>query len=440
MQVSVETVSALERRLRVEIPEEQIAGEVENRLKSLSKNTRIDGFRPGKVPLKLVKQRYGDRVRAEVIGEKVRSSFFEAVSQEQLQPAGTPRIEPEQTDAGQGLSYTATFEIYPEVKPAPVEQLAVERPVCEVGEVDVERMIETLRKQQRQLEPVERPADEGDAVTVDFTGRVDGEVFEGGEAQDFQVEIGTKRLLPGFEEGLVGATAGETRTLELTFPEDYPKQELAGKPVEFEVIVKQVLESRLPELNDEFFQGFGVSEGGLDTFKAEVRRNMEREAEQAVRNRFKQAVMGALYDANTVEVPASLQEAEQERLLEQARNNLRQYGIQEDQLEGMGMTKDAYREQAHKRVALQLLVGELVKQSKLEAGPNEVRALVEKSAAGYEDPQSVINWYYSDRSRLSEVEALVLEDKLVDWISGQATITDKPYTFDALMNKGQTEH
>lgn len=437
MQVSVEELGSLERRVRVEIPEERIAGEVENRLKDLSRTTRIDGFRPGKVPLKVVQQRYGNQVRAEVIGETVRSSLYEALTEKQLNPAGQPRIEPEQTAAGQGLTYIATFEVFPEVKPGPVSELVVERPVCEVNDADVEQMIETLRGQQKQWEPVERAATEGDSVVVDFTGRVDGEVFEGGEAQDFQVEIGAGRLIPGFEEGLVGAGAGDTRTLKLSFPDDYGKEELAGKPVEFEVSVKQVQAAKLPELDDEFFRGFGVTEGGLDAFKAEVKRNMEREAGQAVRSRTKEAVMDALYQANSVELPAALVEAEQDRLLEQAKNNLRQYGIGEEHLQGMD--RESYAEQARKRVALQLLVRELISANDFKVETSEVRELIEKNASGYEHPEEVVNWYFADKSRLAEVEALVMEDKLVDWILQQAKVTEKPYTFDALMNKGQTE-
>ncbi|MDZ7737268.1 MAG: trigger factor [Gammaproteobacteria bacterium] len=437
MQVSVEELGSLERRVRVEIPEERIAGEVENRLKDLSRTTRIDGFRPGKVPLKVVQQRYGNQVRAEVIGETVRSSLYEALTEKQLNPAGQPRIEPEQTAAGQGLTYTATFEVFPQVKPGPVSELVVERPVCEVNDADVEQMIETLRGQHKQWEPVERAAAEGDTVVVGFTGRVDGEVFEGGEAQDFQVEIGAGRLIPGFEEGLVGAGTGDTRTLKLSFPEDYGKDELAGKPVEFEVSVKQVQAAKLPELNDEFIRGFGVTEGGLDAFKAEVKRNMEREAAQAVRSRTKEAVMDALYRANSVELPAALVEAEQDRLLEQAKNNLRQYGIGEEHLQGMD--RESYAEQARKRAALQLLVRELISANDFKVETSEVRELIEKNAAGYEQPEEVVNWYFADKSRLAEVEALVMEDKLVDWILQQATVTEKPYTFDALMNKGQTD-
>ncbi len=437
MQVSVEELGTLERRVRVEIPEDRIASQVEDRLKNLSRTTKMDGFRPGKVPLKVVQKRYGDQVRAEVVGETLRSSFYEALTEKQLNPAGQPKIEPEQTDAGQGLTYTATFEVYPEVKPAPVDQLTIERPVCEVNETDVEQMIETLRKQQQELEPVERAATDGDTLQVDFVGRVDGEIFEGGEGQDMQVEIGAGRLIPDFEEGLKGARPGETRTLDITFPEDYGKAELAGKPATFEVTVKQVQEPRLPALDDEFFQKFGVTEGGIDAFKAEVKRNMQREAEQALRSRTKQAVMDALYAANTVEVPAAMVEAEQERLLEQAKNNLRQYGIGEEQLQGMD--KESYADEARKRAALQLLVRELVQANDFKAETSEVRALIERNAAGYENPEEIINWYFADKSRLSEVEALVMEDKLIDWILDQATVTEQPYTFDALMNKGQTD-
>ncbi|MEX0950678.1 MAG: trigger factor [Gammaproteobacteria bacterium] len=436
MQVSVEKTSSLERKLRVEVPEDKIAGEVENRLKSMSRTTRIDGFRPGKVPLKLVQKRYGERVRAEVVGETVRTTFYEAVNQEKLRPAGMPKIDPLDDSAGNGLSYTATFEVYPEIQVKPVKELKIERPQCDINDADLDQMIEVLRKQQRQPETVERAAADGDIVIVDFVGRIDGDVFEGGEAQDFSIELGSNRLIPGFEEGLVGAAAGETRTLKLAFPDNYGKQELAGKAVEFEVTVKTVQEQKLPELNAEFFAAFGVQDGDESAFREEVRKNMGREAEQTLRSRLKENVLDAIYAANSVELPGALVEAEQQNLLEQAKQNLRQYGATDEQLDGLDASP--YLEQAQKRVALQLLVGELIKENDLKAEPNEVRALLEKSAASYEDPQAVINWYYSDKTRLREVEALALEDKLIDWILGQARVTDKPYTFDALMNKGQT--
>jgi trigger factor len=437
MQVSVEHLGPLQRRLRVEVPEEQIASEVQNRLKSLSRTTRIDGFRPGKVPYKLLQQRFGSRVRAEVIGETVQHSFYEAVTQEQLRPAGTPQIEPLQTEAGAGLTYTATFEVYPEVKLAAIEQLEIERPVCEIGEADIDRMIEVLRKQQRQLEPVDRPVAAADVAVVDFTGRIDGEVFEGGQAEDFQVEISARRLIPGFEEGLVGAAPGQTLTLNLAFPDDYQRSDLAGRPVEFEVTVKEVREPKLPALDADFFEAFGAKGGGEEAFRAEVRRNMAREAEQTVRGRLKEAVMDALHKAHEVALPDALVETEQQRLLEQARAQLQQYGASREQLEGI--RAETYAEQARKRVSLQLIVSELIKVHEVKIEPGEVRSLIEKSAAGYEDPEAVVNWYYSDRSRLAEVEALVMEDKLVDWIVSQAKVTEKPLTFDALMNKGQTE-
>lgn len=437
MQVSVENLGPLQRRLRIEVPEERIASEVQNRLKSLSRTTRIDGFRPGKVPFKLLQQRFGQQVRAEVIGETVQHSFYEAVTQEQLRPAGTPAIEPLETAAGSGLTYTATFEVYPEVELAAVDQLQLERPVCDIGEADIDRMIEVLRKQQRQLQPVERPLAADDMAVVDFTGRVDGEVFEGGKAEDFQVEIGAHRLIPGFEEGLIGAAPGETRTLKLSFPDDYHRADLAGRPVEFEVTIKEVREPKLPELDAAFFESFGVKEGGEEAFRSEVRRNMEREAEQSIRGRLKQVVMDALHKAHEVELPGALVETEQQRLLEQAKAQLQQYGASQSQLEGM--SADTYAEQARKRVSLQLIISELIKAHEIKIEPQEVRALIEKTAAGYEEPEAVVNWYYADRSRLAEAEALVLEDKLVDWIVSQAKVTDKPLTFDALMNKGQTE-
>jgi trigger factor len=437
MQVSVERLGPLERRIRVEIPEDRIASVVAQRLKSLSQSTRLDGFRPGKAPLKLVEQRFGQRVREEVIGETMRTSFYEVVSRENLRPAGAPRIDPVESGQGHGLVYTATFEVYPEIELKPLGDLRIEKPVCEITDEDVDRMLEVLRKQQRRYTPVGRSAHAGDVVVIDFEGSVNGRPFTGGQARDFRAEIGARRLIPGFEEGLVGAVAGTELTLKLQLPEDFQQRDLAGRRAEFRISVKQVEEPVLPELNEEFFASYGVKEGGLDAFRAEVRRNMEREAEQTVRNRLKEAVMEALYAVNPLELPGALVETERQRLLEQLRASMRQLGASHEQLKNAG-NSERLKEQARKRVSLQLLVAEIIRRENLRADPAEVRAAVGKLAASYENPEAVIGWYYADHSRLAEVEALVLEDKLVDWIAGQAQVSARRLSFDALMNKGQT--
>lgn len=439
MQVSVENTGPLERKIRVEVPEEKIASEVHNRLQSLSRTTRIQGFRPGKAPLKVVAKRFGSKVRQEVIGEVVQSSFYEALAKEKLRPASRPAIDPMDDTTGNGIVYTATFEIYPEVELSPVADLEIEKPVCVVADQDIDNMIDVIRKQQRTFKPVNRKSRKGDFLVIDFRGMIDNKTFEGGEGRDFRLELGSRRLIAGFEEGLVGFKTGDEVTLDLTFPEDYHKQDLAGKPVKFTVNVKEVSEAELPELNDELFTRMGVKEGGLDAFKSEVRRNMEREVEQTLLNRTKNTVLDALYAANKIELPNSLITTEAERLQKQFHVQMQMRGIDIDKHRHDESEAESFREQAEKNVALQLMIADIVKAQQIKVEPSRVREIVENMAQSYEDPNAVINWYYSDRNRLMEVEAIALEDEVVKWIQSQAKVTEKQFSFDELMNKGQTE-
>ncbi len=437
MHISVESTGPLERRIRVEVPEEKIASEVENRLRTLSRTTRIHGFRPGKAPLKVVQQHYGSRVRKEVVGEVVQSSFYEALAREKLRPASNPTISPLDTGQGKGVVYTATFEVYPEITLAPLEELEIEKPVCSISEDDVDNMIEVIRKQQRRLKPVDRKAQEGDLLVIDFSGEVEGQPFPGGEGSDFRIELGSKRLLPGFEDGLIGAKPGDDLVLRLKFPEAYYKPELSGKPAEFKVKVKVVNEQVLPELDEELFRSMGVEEGGVEKFRAEVHRNMGREAEQALANRIKSVVLDALYEANRIELPKSLIKNEAARLREQFRMNLQSRGIGTENLAPAG-EGDVFHQQAEKKVTLQLIVADIVKSREMKVDPAKVRRLVEKIAESYEDPNEVVSWYYGDRQRLAEIEAVALEDDVVEWVLSGAKVTEQELTFDALMNKGQT--
>lgn len=437
MQVSVENTGPLERRMRVEVPEEKIANEVENRLQSLSRTTRIQGFRPGKAPFKVVQKRFGTKVRQEVIGEVVQTSFYEALAREKLRPASRPTIDPMDAEQGQGLVYTATFEVYPEVNLAPIEKLKLEKAVCQISDDDIEKMIEVIRKQQCSLQAVKRKAREGDVLIIDFKGSVDGETFAGGEARDFQVELGSKRLIAGFEDGLSGAKAGEELTLNLNFPDEYHKRELAGKPVKFLVAVKAVNEQVLPELDEKLFSSMGVNEGGLDEFKVQVRRNMEREAEMAVANKTRNNILDALYAANKIELPKILINNEAMHLHAQFSASLQMRGINVDNLPVKDTT--AFNEQAEKKVTLQLIIADIVKTNQIKTDPATVRNMIEKIAQSYEDPNEVIKWYNSDQNRLAEVEALALEDEVVKWILSRAKVKEQKLTFDALMNKGQTE-
>ena len=439
MQVSVENTGPLERKVRVEVPEDKIASEVRSRLQSISRTSKIQGFRPGKAPIKVVEKHYGSRVRQEVIGEVVQSTFYEALAQEKLRPASRPTIDPMDAEQGQGLKYTATFEIFPEITLAPIEELKIEKPVCHVSDKDVENMIEVIRKQHKTLQPGERPSRNGDVLVIDFEGSMDGNKFEGGSGTDFRIELGSGRLIAGFEEGLTVKKAGEKTTLELGFPAEYPKEELAGKPVKFDVTVKTVNEPVLPELNDELFASMGVKEGGLEAFKAEIRRNMEREVEQAVLARSKNRVLDALFEANKIDVPKSLIMHEAQQLNKQFHMSLQMRGIDVDHHHDEEAETAAFTSQAEKKVSLQLIITDIVRTQQIKVEPAKVRQLIESVAQGYEDPAEVVKWYYADQNRLSEVEALALEDEVVAWILSKAKVTGKEMPFDDLMNKGQTE-
>ncbi len=436
MQVSVENISGLERKVHVELPEDKISSEVSNRLQNMTKTTKIQGFRPGKVPLKIIQGRYGEQVRKEVVGELVQSSLYEAISQESLNPAGQPRIDELNDEAGKDLAYTAIFEIYPDVSLKPMAEIKLEKPVCDVSEDDVSAMIEMLRQQRRELKPVERAAKKGDIVNINFEGFIDGESFEGGKAENHDLELGSKGFIEGFEDGLVGKSAGEDVSLDLKFPDDYGKEELKGKETEFKVKVNLVNETVLPEINASFMEQFGVKDGKEETFHTEIRRNMEREVELTLRRQLKDTAFEALRQANEVELPKSLVANEQHRVKHELENNLKQQGLDGGAI--ASADDSVFTEQAEKRVSLQLIVGEIIKQNELKADPAKVRKMIEQAAAGYEDPNAVVNWYYSDQKNLAEVEALALEEGVIDWILEHADVSDKACTFDEIMNKGQT--
>jgi len=439
MQVFVETTGSLERKIRVEVPEEKIAAEIQNRLQSISRTSKIHGFRPGKAPFKVVQRHYGSRVRQEVIGAVMQSSFYEALAQEKLRPASRPSIDPLDTEQGKGLVYTATFEIYPEVTLAPIEDLVIEKPVCMITADDVEKMIGVIRKQQRKLQPTDRVAREGDVLEVDFKGQVEGKDFEGGEAQGFKIELGSKLFIAGFEEGLSGAKAGEKRALKLIFPEAYYKAELAGKPVTFEVTIKAVHEPVLPELDDGLFASMGVKKGGLEAFRADVRRNMEREVEQTLLGRTKNNVLEALYAANRLELPKSLIGQEAARLNEQFHTSLKMRGVDVHHHHDEAAETATFSDQAERKVTLQLLIADIVRTENIRVEPAKVRKMIENIAQSYEHPQEVINWYYSVKEHLADVELLALEDAVIEWVLSRIRVQEKKFSFDDLMNKVQTE-
>lgn len=436
MQVSVESTSSLGRKIKVELPEDQISTEVNNRLQNMTKTTKIQGFRPGKVPLKVIQGRYGVQVRKEVVGTMVEKSLYEAISQEKLNPAGLPKIDELSDEAGKDLAYTAVFEIYPEVTLKPMADVKVEKMTCDVSDDDVAKMIEMLRKQRRELKPVERASKEGDSINIDFEGFIDGEAFEGGKAEGYDLELGTKSFIEGFEEGLIGKSAGDDVTLDLKFPDDYGNEALKGKQTEFKVKVNRVNESVLPEINEAFMEQFGVKDGKEETLNAEIRRNMEREVELATRRQLKETVFESLREENEVELPQSLIESEQHRIKHEMEERLKQQGLDSGAIGDADVS--LFADEAKKRVSLQLIVGEIIKENELKADPAKVRQMIEQAASGYEDSEAVINWYYSDKKNLKEVESLAIEESVVDWVLEHATVSDKACTFDEIMNKGQT--
>lgn len=432
MQVSVETTSGLERRMTVGIPADRIENEVNKRLQQTAKRARVDGFRPGKVPMSVIRKRFGASAHQEVIGEVIQSSFYEAIMQEKLNPAGAPSVEPKSMEAGKDFEYVATFEVYPEVTLAGFEAISVERPESEVTEADVDTMLETLRKQNTRFEAVERAAENGDQVTIDFVGKIDGEAFQGGTASGTNLVLGSGRMIPGFEEGLVGAKAGDSLTLKVTFPEDYQNLDLAGKAAEFETTVQAVAAPALPELNDEFFAQFGVNEGGLEGFRAEVRKNMERELRQAIKTKVKGQVMDGLLKTNTVEVPKALISNEIDRLREQAVQQFGGANIQASQLPA-----ELFEEQAKRRVSLGLIVAEVVKQNDIKPDNDRVRAMVEELASAYQEPEQVVNWYYQNEQQLGEIQSVVLEEQVVDTVLQKAQVTDKKVAYEEAVKPAQ---
>ena len=424
MQVSVESTSALERKLNISVPAERIESEVTKRLQQTAKRAKVSGFRPGKVPMNIIRQRYEADARQDVLGDVIQATFYEAVVAEKLNPVGQPSIEPKLFEKDKGLEYVATFEVFPEFEVQGLESIEVERQFAEVATTDVDKMLDILRKQNTTFTEVERAAATDDQVTINFVGTIDGEAFAGGTADNVPLVLGSGRMIPGFEDALVGCKAGDTKNISPTFPEDYQNLELAGKTAEFTVIVNKVEGPELPELNEEFFAMFGNTEGGLDGFRAEVQKNMERELNQAIKGKVKTQVMDGLLAANDIEVPAALISNEVDRLRVQA---VQQFGgnIQPDQLPA-----ELFTEQAKRRVALGLIVAQMVKQFEIKADDAQVRSTIEEMAAAYQEPEQVIEWYYKNEQQLEDVRAVVLEEQVVDTVLGKAKVTDSTVSYE----------
>ncbi len=416
--------------MTVQVPAERVSEAVDARLKSLRGRVRINGFRPGKVPLKIVKQQYGASVFQDVLSEMLQSSFQEAVAQEKLQPAGAPTIEPINVKQGEPLEYKATFEVYPEIEVADVSSLEVTRYEADIEESDIDKMIENLRKQRQTWEPVERASKEGDQIVIDFTGYIGDEAFEGGQASDLPVLIGEGRMIPEFENQLVGLSAGEEKEITVTFPEDYHVKDLAGKEARFEVKVKEVQEARLPEIDDDFLKAFGVEEGGIEKLRADIRDNMARELKAKIKSKIKNQVMDGLIELHPIELPKALVAEETRRMRQQAMANT-------PQADESMFPDELFREEAERRVALGLIVGEIIKVKEIELDRDRVEAELDDLAASYEDAEEVKSYYRSNPGQMAMLEAMVLEDQVVDWVLENARVTDEKQSFDDIMETGK---
>lgn len=429
MQTS-ENLGPLERRIEMTVPMSEVDKDADEKLKKLARTVRMAGFRPGKVPLKVVAQQYGPQMRSEAMGEALSRAFGAAVREQNLRVAGQPRIEAQSNNDESSLAFSAVFEVYPEIVLGDVSDREVERPQLVVGDAEVDRTIEVLRKQRTVFEVADRPAQESDRVTIDFTGRRDGEIFEGGQASDYPVMLGSGAMLPQFESQLVGATPGESRTFDMTFPEDYHAPHLAGQQVQFEVSVKKVEAPRLPEVDGDFARSLGVADGDIAKMREEVKANLEREVRKRIQARVKEQVMEALLAAHPLQVPKALVDEEAGQLAENARADLARRGIDVKQVP---VDASWFGDQALRRVKLGLIVAEIVKQKQLEARPEQVRALIEEFAQSYEDPQEVVRWYYKQPQRLADLQAMVLENNVVEWFLASARPVDKPVAFEELM-------
>ncbi|OEE35555.1 trigger factor [Vibrio anguillarum] len=430
MQVTVETLEGLERRLNITVPAANIEDAVTKELRNIAKNRRFDGFRKGKVPLKMVAQMYGKAVRQDVMGEVMQRHFIEAIVKEKINPAGAPIFAPVSIEEGQDLVFNATFEVYPEVELKGLENITVEKPAVEVKEEDVAEMLETLRKQQATWKEVDAAAEAGSRATIDFVGSIDGVEFEGGKAENFPLEMGAGRMIPGFEDGIVGKTKGMEFEIDVNFPEDYHAENLKGKSAKFAIKINKVEVRELPELNDEFVAKFGVAEGGVEALKAEVRKNMERELKQAVKNRIKEQAIEGLVKENDINVPSALIDQEIDVLRQQA---AQRFGGNPEA--AAQLPRELFEEQAKRRVVVGLLLGEVIKSEELKADEDKVKALIEEMATAYEDPAEVMAYYSQNQQMMNNMRNLALEEQAIDAIIAKAQVSEKAVSFNELMNQ-----
>ncbi|HFE2709139.1 TPA: trigger factor [Klebsiella pneumoniae] len=435
MQVSVETTQGLGRRVTITIAADSIENAVKSELVNVAKKVRIDGFRKGKVPMNIVAQRYGASVRQDVLGDLMSRHFVDAIIKEKINPAGAPNYVPGEYKLGEyklgeDFTYAVEFEVYPEVELQGLDAIEVEKPVVEVTDADVDTMLETLRKQQATWKEKEGAVDAEDRVTIDFTGSVDGEEFEGGKASDFVLAMGQGRMIPGFEDGIKGHKAGEEFTIDVTFPEEYHAENLKGKAAKFVINLKKVEERELPELTEEFIKRFGVEDGSVAGLRAEVRKNMERELKGAVRNRVKSQAIEGLVKANEIDVPAALIDSEIDVLRRQA---AQRFGGNEKQ--ALELPRELFEEQAKRRVVVGLLLGEVIRTNELKADEERVKALIEEMASAYEDPSEVVEFYSKNKELMDNMRNVALEEQAVEAVLAKAKVSEKATSFNELMNQ-----
>ena len=430
MQVSVETTQGLERRLTISVPAESVDVEVKNRLRQVSKTQRINGFRPGKVPPSVIQKRYGKSVRQEVAGEIMQRSFVDAIVAEKINPAGRPSFVAKSNEDGKALEFEATFEIYPVVELKDLEKIAVERPDVEVTDKDLDEMFETLQKQHQTWKENKRKTKKGDKLTLDFTGRVDGEAFEGGTAEGFELELGAGRMIPGFETEITGMKAGEEKTIKVTFPEDYHAENLKGKDAEFDIVVHKTEGSVLPKVDEEFAKLFGVEEGGIDALRAEVSKNMTRELTQAVKAKVKEQVLNGLLAGHDVGLPAALVAQEVDVLRQQA---MQRFQGKMDPKNLPELPSEMFKEQAERRVKIGLLLGEVIKVNELKVDDAKVDELIATAASAYEDPKEVVDYYANNKELMQQMQNVALEEQAVELLVERAAVTNKKASFKDIM-------
>ena len=433
MAVNVENLGTLERRLSMSVPTLEVERQVDERLKKLARNVKMAGFRPGKVPMRIVEQQYGPQVRYEVMSESVQKAFTDAVKEANLKVAGSPKIEPKEGEDKAALGFSATFEVYPEVKLGSVADKTVEKPVADVGDAEIEKTLDILRKQRTTYLKVERAAKDGDRLVVDFEGRIGGEPFQGGNAKGFAFGLGEGRMLPEFETAARGMKAGEAKSFDLPFPADYHGKDVAGKTAQFTLTLHTVEEPQLPPLDAAFAKGLGVADGDVTKMRAEVKANVEREVKKRVEGRLKNQVMQALMDSTPLELPKSLVEMETQALVQRASADLQARGMK---IENIPMDPKAFEESAKRRVALGLIIAELARVENLQPKPQQVRAMIEAESQSYENPAEVVKWFYMQPQRLSEMEGIALENNVVSWVLAKAKVVDKAIPFDELMGSG----